>query len=239
MSIFALGDLHLSFSADKSMHVFKGWDNYTQRIKENWEKTVGPDDTVVLVGDISWGMSEEECLEDFRFIDSLPGKKIILKGNHDYWFNTKSKAESFWQKNGFSTLYMLHNNFYEVEGVAVCGTRGWIFESSDVFTQNDKKIIMREAARLETSLKEAHKKGLRPIAFLHYPPVFSSSQAPEIIDVMKKYSVEKCFYGHIHASGAAYAKNGLIDGIEYRLVSCDYTDFTPVLVSTFKQNGNL
>ena len=142
MAIFAISDLHLSFSVDKPMDIFKGWTDYTERLKENIEKSVGENDTIVMPGDISWGLKLSETIEDFRFINNLPGKKIIGKGNHDLWWESLTKMNRIMNENGFDTISFLHNNCYEVEDIAVCGSRGWFFDDTA-----EKKIILREALR--------------------------------------------------------------------------------------------
>ena len=141
MSLFAIGDLHLSLGSDKPMDIFSGWDHYVERLEENWRDTIGDEDTVVLAGDSSWGMSLQESLTDFTFLEGLPGKKIILKGNHDYWWSTKNKMDSFFAEQGFRSLQILHNNSYVVENVVVCGSRGWLFEMGE---EHDKKILTRD-----------------------------------------------------------------------------------------------
>lgn len=227
MSVFAIGDLHLSLGSDKSMEVFGGWKNYVELIKENWCDTVKDDDTVVIVGDLSWGMTLEESLNDFEFLNALPGNKVILKGNHDYWWGTVNKINRFFAEKGLSTLKILHNNCYEVGNVAICGTRGWILEEKADFTTADKKIALREEGRLRLSLQAAKDGKKDPVVFLHYPPIFGVGRAEGIIDIMKEFSVKRCFYGHLHAASSAKAFEGLIDGIDYKLVSADYLRFKP------------
>ncbi len=224
MSLFVIADLHLSLSSNKPMDVFSGWDNYVDRLFVNWQGRVRPEDTVVVPGDVSWAMSLEEALSDFRFIDSLNGKKIILKGNHDYWWSTKTKAEKFFSENGISTVSVLHNNFYRYENVGICGTRGWINDGSE---PRDKKLILREAQRLERSVAGAVEAGLEPAAFIHYPPVYGSEVNEEIMEVLKKYGVKHCFYGHLHGYAHRNAVIGQREGIEFRLISGDFLHFSP------------
>ena len=169
MSLFAIGDPHLSLNCDKPMDIFQGWDDYVSRLEQNWKRLVLPEDTVVLAGDISWGMTLEEAEADFRFLHGLPGTKIILKGNRDYWFGTKTKVEEFFTKKDFFSLKVLFNNAYEYDGHALCGTRGWINEQGEAA---DKKVLNREAGRLRISLEAGKKLGKTPIVFLHYPPVY-------------------------------------------------------------------
>lgn len=230
MSLFSIGDLHLSFSSEKPMDIFKGWDGYTDKLFENWQRMVSPEDTVVICGDISWAMTLEELKEDFAFIHRLNGKKIILKGNHDYWWDSMKKLTTFVTENGFDSISFLHNNAYLVDGIAVCGTRGWVYEGDAGLSENDKKIVLREAGRLQTSVHTALNLGGQPVAFLHYPPVFSNYFSEEILKIIKDNGIKFCYYGHIHGSAAHYARRGLVDGIYYRLVSCDYTEFYPVKV---------
>lgn len=227
MALYAIGDLHLSLSVKKSMHIFQGWDGYVEKIQKNWTRLVQPEDLVVLPGDLSWGMNLEESLEDFAFIEKLPGTKLILKGNHDYWWTTKSKMENFFAQQGFCSLKILHNNHYAYQHWAVCGTRGWINENEE---PADAKVLAREASRLAASLQSAEKAGLDPIVFLHYPPIFADSHNEEILEVLHRFQVKQCYYGHIHGKGAAFAVNGIRDGIEYHLISSDYLRFCPKLV---------
>lgn len=230
MSLYCISDPHLSLSCDKPMDVFGGaWQDYVARLKENWNSTVTDEDTVVIPGDISWGMNLKESRSDFEFLNSLNGKtKIIGKGNHDYFWTSVSKMQSFFSENGLDTLKILHNNFYEYgESYGICGSRGWINENGNT---QDKKILNREAMRLEASIKPCVEAGREPIVFLHYPPVYSENICYEIYDVLKKYNVKKCYYGHIHGNGYRYAIDGLFNGIDFRLISCDYTEFYPVKV---------
>lgn len=222
MALFTISDLHLSLSEDKPMDVFYGWDNYMERLKANWQRTVGVNDTVVIPGDISWALKLEKSLEDLRFIDNLPGKKIILKGNHDLWWPTMTKVKAFFEQNSIKTITALFNSAEIVGDNVICGSRGWLCDNSE----QNKKIILREAGRLETSLAEALKTGLQPIVFLHYPPVYADVCCEEITDVLKKYNITQVYHGHIHGSGLHRAVKEY-DGISYKLVSCDCIEFTP------------
>ncbi len=229
MSIYAISDLHLSFGVNKPMNIFgKIWDNYEETIKENWLKTVTDDDTVIIPGDISWAMTLNESVKDFEYIDKLPGKKIILRGNHDYYFSTKTKMNNFFNNHGFKNFYVLHNNAYEVENYIICGTRGWGKTENNTLDQ-DNKIIAREENRLTNSLKEGKKiqdelmqKGIKKdiIVALHFPPFISN-----FINIMEEYNVKKCIYGHLHGYGHSLVKEGTINNIEYIMVGCDYTGF--------------
>jgi predicted phosphohydrolase len=228
MSLFAIGDLHLSLTSEKPMDVFGGrWQDYTQKIQNGFADVVSGDDVTVICGDITWGMDLEEALADFKFIDALPGKKIILKGNHDYWFTTASKAKKFFAENGIETIDILHNNFFPYGEAAICGTRGWFYEE-ERGDEHDKKILARECLRLEASLKAAGER--EKYVFLHYPPKYQGYECPEILALLKEYGAKTCIYGHIHSRGCAAAFNGMLDGTLFRLVSADYVDFVPVKI---------
>ncbi len=228
MAIYAIGDLHLSLGTNKPMDVFGGsWDNYVVKIKNGFS-SLGATDTCVICGDVTWSMSLESSLEDFKFVDSLPGKKIILKGNHDYWWSTASKITSFFSKNNINTISILNNNCYRVDNAAICGTRGW-FADEVTGSAQDKKIMAREILRLEASLTAAGESNEK-ICFLHYPPVFNNYICHDIIDIMKKYGVRSCWYGHIHGQGHRFAVTGEFDGIDYHMVSADYVNFSPIKV---------
>ena len=237
MSLFVIADLHLSLGVDKPMDIFGGWDNYVSRLEENWQRLVSPDDTVVIPGDISWGMNLEQSSADFEFINRLNGRKIISKGNHDYFWNSRKKMEEFFAANGFTTLNIMHNNCFEYEGVGICGSRGWINETGD---PDDVKVLKREAQRLEVSIECAEKQGLVPIVFLHYPPVFAESVNAEIFEVLMKHSIKYCFYGHLHG-GVAHSKavNGLYNGIQMKLISADFLKFIPLDITNIVQNAKI
>lgn len=224
MSLYAIGDLHLSLGVEKPMDVFGGrWLNYVEKISEGFAP-LNDNDLTVICGDITWGMTMEEALPDFLFIDKLPGKKIILKGNHDYWWTTATKAKNFFKEHGIESIDVLHNNSFAYEGVSICGTRGWFYEESknDV---HDKKIMNREIMRLEASLKSAGEG--EKYVFLHYPPKYLGYECPEILELLKAYGVKRCCYGHIHSGGCAYAFNGILGGMQFQLVSADYVQFRP------------
>lgn len=228
MKVFIIGDLHLSLNTDKPMDVFGGWHNYVQRLEENWKANVSSEDLVVLAGDISWGMSLKDSLKDFQFINSLPGEKYIIKGNHDYWWDTRSKIEKFFKENNLNTLHILHNSSVETENFYLCGTRGWLFENSQ---PHDIKISAREAGRLELSLKSCEKAEKEKVVILHYPPVFCDEIMAEMIDVMKKYNVKRCYYGHLHADSIKRAFNCEYLGIEFKLISSDALGFCPIEIA--------
>ena len=228
MSLFAIGDLHLSLGGEKPMDVFGGrWQDYTEKIVKGFGAVVGEKDTTVLCGDLTWGMDMDAALEDFKFIHRLPGRKIILKGNHDYWWSTASKAKKFFAENQIDSIDILHNNFFEYEDIAICGTRGWFYEE-ERGDGHDKKILARECLRLEASLKAAGER--EKYAFLHYPPKYQGYECPEILKLLSDYSVKMCCYGHIHSKGCASAFNGELNGTVFRLVSADYLDFVPAKI---------
>lgn len=227
MAVFTIGDLHLSLGGDHSMEVFPGWEGYVERIERHWREQVREEDTVVLAGDSSWGMSLEQALPDFAFLHRLPGRKLLLKGNHDYWWSTRRKMEAFFAQNGLTSLEILHNNSVAVDGISICGSRGWLFETGEAF---DDKIINREVSRLELSLTDSAKSGLPPVVFLHYPPVYGDNISPPILEALHRFGVCVCYYGHIHASGCRWAINGEYAGVRYHLISGDYLRFTPVRV---------
>ena len=227
MALYAIGDLHLCLGAPKPMDVFGGtWVGYLDKLKQGMS-VIGPNDTTILLGDLSWALSLEEAKEDFAWIDSIPGRKIILKGNHDYWWNTATKFYKFCEENGFSNQYILNNNHFEYNGFAICGTRGWFFEEERSAKQ-DEKVFHRELMRLEASLQSAGE--LPKIVFLHYPPRYKGYTCNEILELFKKYDVRQCFYGHLHGASHGLALDGVWDGVEYRLVSADRLNFVPFRV---------
>lgn len=228
MALYTIGDLHLSFGADKPMDHFKGWDNYVQRLERNWRALVEPGDTVMIAGDISWGMTLEEAAPDFAFLQSLPGRKLMIKGNHDYWWTTRRKMDLFFEKEGFDSLRIVHNDAVAVEDRwAVCGTRGWFYDAE---ADADKRVLHREIGRLHASAQEAKKTGLPLVAFLHYPPVFGDSVCEEMLQALKDEGITRCYYGHIHGASIRKAFNGTLRGIELKLVSGDALSFVPCRV---------
>ena len=234
MSIFAIGDLHLSFDEriSKPMDIFGSrWENHAERLKQNWEENIGEDDTVLVCGDISWGLRLEEAMADFRWIESLPGRKIITKGNHDLWWGSVKKLNSISENIRF-----LQNDaeliFDGDRRICICGTRGWICPGTEGFDEHDEKIFKRELIRLEMSLKEAKKQ--EPdliIAMLHYPPCNDKFQPSEFTNMLSRYGVKTCIYGHLHGKDAF--KNGfqgILNGVEYKLVSLDYIEANPIKI---------
>ena len=227
MAIYAIADLHLSFSTNKPMDVFgEQWAGHDKKLKANWLRLVEGQDFVVIPGDISWAMSLDEAIEDFKFIDSLPGHKIISKGNHDYWWTSVSKLNKFIHEHGFSSISFLHNNSYAENGVAICGTRGWKCPESE----EDLKIYNRELQRLEASLKNACNGSSiteKIAVFLHYPPFDSEGKPLDFVNIMKKYNVSTCCYGHLHGAGGRNIITGDINGIDFKFIAADYLNFTP------------
>lgn len=229
MAVYAIADLHLSLGTDKPMDIFSGWTDYVNRLENNWRRLITDNDTVVIAGDISWAMKLEECYEDFKFINSLPGKKILLKGNHDYWWGTKKKMDAYLIENKFDTIEILFNNAFVRDGIAICGTRGWNYEST---SNEDVRILTREIGRLNMSIDEAKKSGCEPVVFLHYPPVYDTIVCREIIDALKAQGIKRCYYGHLHGANThKHAVVGDYEGIKLNLISCDFTEFYPVPVA--------
>ncbi len=229
MALYVLSDTHLSLNTNKSMTVFRGWDDYVERLERQWRALVTPEDTVVIAGDISWAMTLEETRDDFLFLHRLPGQKLLFKGNHDYWWCTRRKMDTFLQQNGLDTLRFVHNDAVAVDNrFAVCGSRGWFYDDTE---PDNGKVLRREAARLQTSLDAAVSTGLEPIVFLHYPPLFDGRGCEEILDVLRRSPVRRCYYGHVHGAGIRQAFEGEWQGITFRLTSCDALRFCPLLIS--------
>lgn len=225
MALYTIGDLHLSLAKDKPMEVFGSeWKNHTEKLRENFA-ALQAEDLTVLCGDLSWGMGLEETLPDFLFVDALPGKKILLKGNHDFWWTTAAKTKRFFAEHGIETIDVLNNNFFTYGDFALCGTRGWFYEE-ETGGEHDKKIMRREIMRLETSLKAGGDR--EKLVFLHYPPLYQNYRCEEILALLKEHNVRLCCYGHIHGKGCRSAFTGWHDGTEYKLVSADAVNFSPV-----------
>lgn len=225
MSIYVIGDLHLSFNTNKPMDVFgNNWSNYEEKIKNNWIENIKEDDLVVLPGDFSWSMYLEETKKDFEFINDLPGKKLLLKGNHDYWWSTVTSMRKFLKENNFENIDFLYNNSYEFDNHILVGTRGWSL--SDV--SEDIRLNKREADRLKLSILDAiNKYGEEKeiIAFMHYPPITKNYMNTEYLRILKQYNIKKCYYGHLHANSIYEAVEGIVDGIDFKLISADALDF--------------
>ena len=227
MALYALGDLHLCLGASKPMDIFGGaWVGYLDKLKAGMS-VLQPNDTLVLLGDISWALGLVESTADFSWINQIPGRKIILKGNHDYWWSTVAKFQRFCNDNGFEQMHLLNNNHFVYNGIAICGTRGWFFEE-ERSNAHDEKVFKRELLRLEASLKAAE--DLPKYVFLHYPPRYKGYECTEILDLLKEYEVQRCFYGHLHGASHKLAVEGLWDGIDYKLVSADKLNFVPFKV---------
>ena len=223
MALYAIGDPHLSLAADKPMDVFGGWDNYVERLQEGFSD-ITDGDTVVICGDLSWGMSLEGAKEDFAFLSRLPGRKILVKGNHDYWWTTRAKMERFFAENGFDRIEVLHNGCCLYGETALCGTRGWFYEEDR--GEHSAKIFHRELMRLEASLKAAGDR--EKLCFLHYPPLAQGYRCQEILDLLEQYAVRICCYGHLHGPSHRTAICGRQGTVEYRLVAADYLGFKPM-----------
>ena len=227
MALYAIGDLHLCLGAPKPMDIFGGaWVGYMEKLRQGMQGLT-PEDTLVLMGDLSWALDLESAKADFAWIAALPGRKIILKGNHDYWWSTAAKFTRFCQENGFENLFLLNNNCYFYENTAICGTRGWFYEE-ERSGQHDEKVFRRELGRLEASLKAAGEQ--EKLVFLHYPPRYKGYECPEILSLLERYGVRRCFYGHLHGGSRSLAREGLWSNIDYRLLSADQLDFRPMQI---------
>ena len=227
MALYAIGDLHLCLGAAKPMDIFGGaWVGYMDKLRQGLS-VIKPEDTTVLLGDLSWALDLSGAKEDFSFVNDIPGRKIILKGNHDYWWSTASKFYKFCAENGFENQYILHNNHYVYEDWAICGTRGWFFEE-ERGGEHDEKVFKRELMRLEASLQAAG--DMEKIVFLHYPPKYKGYECLPILELLEKYGVSRCFYGHLHGPSHGLAMEGLWNGVDYRLVSADRLNFQPFRV---------
>ena len=228
MSIYVIGDLHLSFGVDKPMNIFgDNWENHEEKIRTNWIKTVTDRDTVILPGDFSWAMKLEESIKDFEFLNSLPGKKLLSKGNHDYWWNSLKKMRKFLEYNNFQNIDFIYNNSYLVEDKIIVAIRGWITNPT---SQEDYKILRRENERLILSIKDGIEKygnDKEIISFIHYPPFYRQMVPNEINfeNTLKEYGIKRCYYAHLHGEGHKEAIEGILNGIRYQLVSSDYLNF--------------
>lgn len=223
MALYAIGDLHLSLTANKSMEVFgPAWENYHARIEEALG-VLTEDDTLVLAGDTSWGIDLAEAEADFKFLDRFPGRKLLVKGNHDYWWVTAAKLHRFFEEKGIKTLDILHNNCAVYGDYAVCGTRGWFLEEDQ--KPHNAKVLNREVLRLETSLAAAE--GRPILCFLHYPPLYQGYECPEILAVLQKYHVGTCCYGHLHGPAIKRRLEGRRGETDFSLISADYLGFVP------------
>ena len=238
MSLFVISDTHLSISANKPMDLFGSrWCNYTSKLAQSWNRLVGVLDTVVIGGDISWAMNFDGAYPDLKFLNELPGRKIICRGNHDYWWSTMKKMKRFFrEENGFESIEFLYNNAFETSEFIICGSRGWYNDSGLAPGDADyRKIIARESLRLELSISEGEK--LRKLdgadkeilVFLHFPPVYNGYRCTEIIETLKRHGIKRCYYGHIH-NCYDIPPSVLYDGIEFIITSADYLDFIPMII---------
>ncbi|MBE6552177.1 MAG: serine/threonine protein phosphatase [Ruminococcaceae bacterium] len=240
MALFAMADLHLSLGCDKPMDVFGGqWVDYVKKLDEYWNYMVDPDDTVVVPGDISWAMKLEEGEPDFKHINELNGKKIFIRGNHDYWWNTPSKLRKFFSEKKFDSISVLQNEAVFAEGFVICGSRGWLCENK--MSEEDIKILNREAERMQLALKDAKRlrdekeaeTGIAPeiLVFMHYPLTqLQVVRSNPIVEVIKNYDVSRVFYGHLHCyPESRLVKN--VSGLEHILISSDHLRFTPYRIS--------
>ncbi|MBQ4048221.1 MAG: metallophosphoesterase [Clostridia bacterium] len=227
MSVFVIGDLHLSLAVNKPMDLFGGvWNGYVEKILAGWQAAVAPEDTVILAGDTSWGMSLEEALEDFKMVEALPGKKLLLKGNHDYFWTTVTGMRRFLAEQGLETLDFIHNTCCRIGDVAYCGTRGWFQENGSEIPGG--KVYNREVMRLKASLEEGKQTGAAElVAILHYPPLFQSFRSREMLDLLQAYGVKRCYYGHLHGKSLRYAFEGDFGGVSYHCISADRLNFQP------------
>ncbi|HIU47925.1 MAG TPA: metallophosphoesterase [Candidatus Avimonoglobus intestinipullorum] len=228
MALFTISDLHLPLGVNKPMDIFgPQWENYVARLEEHWQDCVKPEDVVVLPGDFSWATYLEESVRDFAFLNRLNGRKILLKGNHDYWWTTLHKMRTFIAAQGFSGIDFLQNNSYMYQKTAICGTRGWAWAKE--MAAEDQKIYNRELNRLELSIQSALRQEPEEVlVFLHYPPVLADDFHTPMAELLQRYGVKRCIYGHIHASGSRYAFEGTAGNVQYTLVSCDFRGFYPI-----------
>lgn len=227
MAIYSISDLHLSFGNNKPMDIFgANWENHTEKIKKDWIKKVTNDDLVLLPGDFSWAMYLNDTYQDFEYLNNLPGKKLLLKGNHDYWWTTLKKMREYLEKNNFKNIDFIYNNGYLFDNKIIVGTRGWQAEDNS----EDRKIIKREIIRLELSIKDGIKKygeDKEIIVCMHYPPFNKyNEKSMSFLELMKKYNIKTCIYGHLHGEAShKEAITGIIQNINFEMVSCDYTNF--------------
>ena len=231
MAIYVIADLHLSFSQDKPMSIFgENWEEHSEKIKNNWISKVKPEDTVVLPGDFSWAMYLQDTYKDFEYLNSLPGKKLLLKGNHDYWWTTVTNMRNFLKKNKFKNIDFIYNNSYLVENKILTGTRGWNL----LDTENSSKMIKRESIRLQLAIEDGIKKygdDKEIIVFMHYPPISNTNKKSEFLKILKQYDIKRCYYGHLHGKSHQDAVEGIVDGIEFKLISADYLNFDVIKVT--------
>ena len=231
MAIYVIADLHLSFSQDKPMSIFgENWEGHSEKIKNNWISKVKPEDTVVLPGDFSWAMYLQDTYKDFEYLNSLQGKKLLLKGNHDYWWTTVTNMRNFLEENKFKNIDFIYNNSYLVENKILTGTRGWNL----LDTENSSKMIKRESIRLQLAIEDGIKKygdDKEIIVFMHYPPISNTNKKSDFLKILKQYDIKRCYYGHLHGKSHQDAVEGIVDGIEFKLISADYLNFDVIKVT--------
>lgn len=239
MAVFVIADLHLDTESNqKSMEVFgPRWKNYTERLRANWTCLVSPGDTVVIPGDISWALTTEDARADLKWIDSLPGRKIISKGNHDFWWSTVSRMKRFFCENCIETIDILNNNACRAESFIIAGSRGWFVDRSVQNTDRDvdyDKIVNREVIRLRMSLEAAKKlqdeSYAEILVFLHFPPIWADFRCEPILSLLSEFNIRRCYFGHIHG---CYTQSGCFsaEGITFRMISADFLDFIPQIIS--------
>ncbi|MBZ4665974.1 metallophosphoesterase [Mahella sp.] len=230
MALYAMADIHLALSVNKPMDIFgKQWENYMDRIADNWMATITDNDCIIIAGDISWAIHIEELDKDFEFLNQLPGQKVFVKGNHDYWWNSMSKLKEYVEAHGFRNMIFLHNNAYRYKDIVICGSRGWMLPGDPGFTAEDEKVYRRELMRLRLSLEQGVKlKGGEILVAMHYPPATIINPRSEFMDIMNEYGVRRCVYGHLHDSGKRIAINGRHEGIDMYLTASEYLQFIPL-----------
>lgn len=237
MNLYGIADLHLSLGVEKPMDIFGGeWEGYAHKIESNWINNISDDDYIVIPGDVSWGMTLDEALPDFELLQCLPGTKIIIKGNHDYWWQSSKKLDEFKQKYSLHKIVFLHNNSFKVPGtsVGIFGSRGWKCPGDIDFSAQDRKVYNRELIRLEASLLSDTSVEER-LVFMHYPPFNTKLEKSGFVEILEKYDIKYCYYGHLHGIGHRLAMNGILPGAnisspQYVLISSDYIRFMPFLI---------
>ncbi|MEY7999268.1 metallophosphoesterase [Clostridium sp. Mt-5] len=224
MALFAISDLHLDMTGNKPMDIFgDNWIEHHKKIELNWNNKITCEDTVLIAGDISWSMNMGNGFLDLDWIHHLPGKKIMIKGNHDYWWTGITKLNNLYENMNF-----IQNNFFTYKDYALCGTRGWSCPGSENFSQHDEKIYNRELMRMRNSLDCAVEAGYSKfIIMIHYPPIGEKFMNSGFRDIFEEYGVEKVIYGHLHGEASLKAITGILNGVEYILTSADYIDFDP------------
>ncbi len=227
MALYAIADLHLSFSANKPMDIYgPAWSNHAARVKEAWLSLVEPQDTVIIAGDISWGLRLEEAMADLAWIHELPGRKVLVKGNHDPWWASIGRLNAL-----FEDMFFLQNSFFPFGEYAICGSRGWVCPGSSDFTRHDEKIYKRELLRMKASFEAAVKAGYEKfVGVMHYPPMNEKKEPSGFTEIFAYYDVHKAVYGHLHGDSARSAPRGLIGGTDYMLAACDALNCRPVRV---------